>query len=70
MHVNIVWHDCRLIEQCLLDPKWLDGKSISHKWVEDGQDSWCNGILCDIIEAGSTQVIEYEIFYQGTDDSV
>ena len=45
--------------QCLLDPKCMDGKSINHKWVQDGKDCWCNGIICDIVEASSTLVIEY-----------
>ena len=29
MDVNSVGPDCRLIEQCLLDPKYLEGKSIT-----------------------------------------
>ena len=70
MHFNCVGPDCRVIEQCLLDPKCLEGKSISHKWVVDREESWCNEIICNIVEAGSTQVIEYEVTYQGTDDHV
>ena len=58
-----------LIEQCLLDPKCLECKSINHYWVEDGEDSWCNEIICNIVEAGSTQVIEYKVFTRDSSEA-